>query len=109
MERVNIWISTWLNIFKNSTKGFIADVKIVRYAIIYIKAMSFRLTWNHDELFVVIQRWARATWKVAPLPLLALKSSVATATRYSSTKVVRYRYRYFITKVAALPATLNNM
>ena len=27
------------------------------------------------------QRWARATSKVAPLPLLALKSSVAIATR----------------------------
>ena len=55
------------------------------------------------------QRWARATSKVAPLPLplLALKSSVATATRYSSSKIARYRY--FSTKVAALPATLNNL
>ena len=46
-----------------------------------------------------------ATSKVAPLPLplLALKSSVATATRYSSSKVARYCY--FTTKVAALPAT----
>ena len=51
------------------------------------------------------QRWARATSKVAPLPLLALQSSVATATRYSSSKVARYCYRYFTTKVAALPAT----
>ena len=50
-----------------------------------------------------MQTWARATSKVAPLPLLALKSSVATATRYSSSKVARYRY--FTTKVAALPAT----
>ena len=52
-----------------------------------------------------MQGWARATSKVAPLPLplLALKSSVAT--RYSSSKVARYRYRYFTTKVAALPAT----
>ena len=51
------------------------------------------------------QRWARAVSKVAPLPLplLALKSSVAIATRYSSSKVARYRY--FTTKVAALPAT----
>ena len=57
------------------------------------------------------QRWARAASKVAPLPLplLALKSSVAIATRYSSSKVARYRYRYFTTKVAALPATLNNV
>ena len=49
------------------------------------------------------QRWARATSKVAPLPLLAIKSSVATAIRYSSSKVAHYRY--FTTKVAALPAT----
>ena len=49
------------------------------------------------------QRWARATSKVAPLQLLALKSSVATATRYTSSKVTRYRY--FTTKVAAQPAT----
>ena len=56
-------------------------------------------------LVVVVnyRKWARATSKVAPLPLLALKSSVATATRYSSSKVARYRY--FTTKVAALPAT----
>ena len=55
------------------------------------------------------QRWARATSKVAPLPLplLPLKSSVATATRYSSSKVARYRY--FTSKVAGLPATLNNV
>ena len=49
------------------------------------------------------QTWASATSKVAPLPLLALKSSVATATCYSSSKVARYRY--FTKKVAALPAT----
>ena len=53
------------------------------------------------------QRWARATSKVAPLPLLALESSIAIATRYSSSKVARYRY--LTTKVAALPATLNNV
>ena len=39
------------------------------------------------------------------------KSSAAPATRFSSSKVARYRYRYFTTKVAALPATatLNNV
>ena len=69
---------------------------------------------NHQDQMMLLlvsyeQRWARATSKVAPLPLplLALKSSVATAARYSSSKVARYRY--FTTKVAALPATLNNV
>ena len=33
---------------------FFADFKIVRYSIIYIKAMSPRLTWNHDGLFAVM-------------------------------------------------------
>ena len=61
-----------------------------------------------DTILTFKQKWVRATSKVAPLPLalLTLKSSVATATRYLSSKVARYRY--FITKVAALPATLNN-
>ena len=54
-----------------------------------------------------MQKWARATSKIAPLPLLALKSNVATAIRYSSSKVARYRY--FTMKVAVLPATLNNV
>ena len=58
---------------------------------------------GHLRIYTNKQRWACATSKVAPLPLRALKSSVATATRYSSSKVARYRC--FNTKVAALPAT----
>ena len=70
---------------------------------------------QHADAFFVIcaisityrnQRRDRATSKVVPLPLLAPKSSVATATRNSSSKVARYRY--FTAKVAALPVTLNN-
>ena len=34
-----------------------------------------------EGIYPPTQRWARATSKVAPLPLLALKSSVAPATR----------------------------
>ena len=70
-------------------------------------ALSSTDAFKRAQLFTVVvtydQRWARSTSKVAPLPLLALKSTVATATRYSSSKVARYRY--FTTKVAALSAT----
>ena len=74
------------------------------FAVVFVYGLSFGTV-----SLTNYQKWARATSKVAPLPLplLALKSSVATATRYLSSKVARYRY--FTTKVAALPATLNNV
>ena len=62
---------------------------------------------NYKKVETSYAEMAVRYFKSSAATALALKSSVATATHNSFSNVERYRY--FTTKVAAQPATLNNM